>query len=306
MDRSANLMHKFNTMPHKDTTDPSTYRMMVPVFTDPDHASGLKRAEEIHLRLVGFYHSVVGEGWSSGGREESDCFNHIHLVCRGKALIRHQGQDFHLRCGSAYLLTGNTPVIRVAASQYECYVLKFSCESLRGPDLLLDWAERRPLCLGSWDRKRWESRWKGRRFQASSNVYLALRGQIALWLADGIPELDKIIAQFHRKFSRYGRVLDLVESRLGADLRIHELAKTHGTSLHAFSMAFARDTGVSPKTYLNRRLNQEACHLIAGTDRPIKEIATQLRFADEYYFSRFFYKMNGMRPGKYRHAFFRS
>ncbi|MCX6972432.1 MAG: helix-turn-helix domain-containing protein [Verrucomicrobia bacterium] len=71
-------------------------------------------------------------------------------------------------------------------------------------------------------------------------------------------------------------------------------------------MSFARDTGFSPKSYLNRRLNQEACHYMSGTDLPIKEVARKFRFADEYYFSRFFYKMNGMRPGKYRQTFFHS
>jgi AraC-like DNA-binding protein len=71
-------------------------------------------------------------------------------------------------------------------------------------------------------------------------------------------------------------------------------------SVSSFSMAFTRNIGMSPKTWLNRRLNQEAIRLLTQTDISAKEIARRLNFADEYYFSRFFKRMNGVSPRPFR------
>ena len=292
------FMHIFNVMRYKDTTDPSTYRQLKPLLTDEALNTALEHAGQIRFRIAGVYHSRVGPDWSSAGREESDYFHYIHLAFGGRAQIRHRGADFELLAGSAYFLTGNTPVERVTACDYESYVLKFGCESPHGADLLLDWPGRGPRQLGVWNRECWETMW--RQQPGSLGACLALHGQLALWLAAAFPELDKIYSHHLRMFARYGKVLELLESRLSADLRISELAAAYGASLHAFSIAFTRDTGMSPKSYLNRRLNQEACRLLAGTDLPLKETAGRLGFADEYYFSRFFLKMNGVRPGRYR------
>lgn len=203
--------------------------------------------------------------------------------------------------GFAYWLTGNTPVVRDAPDRYEAYLLKFRCESAEGADLLLDWPGRKPVRLGPWECERWEEIW--RQPVCTTNACLALQGQLRSWLAEAFPDLDRIIDHHYQIFARFDRALSLLERRLGADLRVQELAAAHGTSLHAFSMAFERGIGISPKAYLNRRLNQEACALLLNPDWRIKEVAVKLSFADEFYFSRFFSKMNGMSPRKYRQQF---
>jgi AraC-like DNA-binding protein len=90
---------------------------------------------------------------------------------------------------------------------------------------------------------------------------------------------------------------------LGADLRLAKLAEIHGTSQGAFSNAFTRGTGISPKDYITRRLNQEALQWVMNSELRIKEIAEKLRFGDEFYFSRFFQKLNGKSPSRYRKDF---
>lgn len=285
-------------MRYHDTTDPTTYRALAPLVTKLTCATQLERAAHLRFNIVGLYHSTVGPTWSSHGQEQSDFFHYVHFACGGRARIFHRGQPLELLPGFAYWMAGNTPVVRDAASRYEHYVLKFRCELIPGADLLLDWPERKPVRLGPWSRDQWEDEWLQSKF--TTNVILALHGQLRLWLAEAFPDLDRIIDYHYETFARFERALDLLEQRLGADLRIQELARAHGTSLHAFSMAFERSIGLSPKAYLNRRLNQEACALLFNTDWRIKEIARKLSFADEFYFSRFFSKMNGISPRRYR------
>ena len=80
----------------------------------------------------------------------------------------------------------------------------------------------------------------------------------------------------------------------------------HERVIHAlFSTAFSRSTGISPKDYLTRRLNQEALRWVINSDLKMKEIADKLRFSDEYYFSRFFKKLNGCSPVAYRRRWLR-
>jgi len=105
-------------------------------------------------------------------------------------------------------------------------------------------------------------------------------------------------------FARYARVLEFSESRLDANLRVTDLAAAHDTSLQTFSTAFSRDLRLSPKEYSNRRLNQKACELIINTEKTVIEVARNLSFEEARYFCRFFSKMNGVPPSKYRQTFY--
>ena len=129
--------------------------------------------------------------------------------------------------------------------------------------------------------------------------------RIVDWIAGAVPNLNEVILQHIQTHSQFNTVFDLIERKLAPNLRIEELARAYGTTLHAFSMAFARNTGMSPKAYVKRRLNQEAMQLLLNSDLKIKDVASRLRFGDEFHFSRFFRTANGLAPLRYRKAFAR-
>jgi len=85
-----------------------------------------------------------------------------------------------------------------------------------------------------------------------------------------------------------------------------ERSRAYGATLHAFSMAFARNTGMSPKAYLKRRISQEAIQRLLTPDLKFTYVASQLRFFGEFHFSRFFRHANGLAPVQYRRAFAKS
>jgi AraC family transcriptional activator of pobA len=51
---------------------------------------------------------------------------------------------------------------------------------------------------------------------------------------------------------------------------------------------------------VNRCLNEAIIRQLINTGNPLKQIAAELGFADEQYFNRFFTKMNGVPPARYR------
>lgn len=63
---------------------------------------------------------------------------------------------------------------------------------------------------------------------------------------------------------------------------------------------FQRDFGSTPYHYLLQRKIETAEMLLKNTTKPIKVIAAELGFQDEYYFSNIFKKKNGNSPGHYR------
>ncbi len=273
------------------------------LFSESDLPMKLQIMENFRIQLIGLYFSKGGAEWSSHGQSESDFLHHIDLTLSGHRQVVHQGRVIELEPGWAWYLPGCTPVERRCIDAFAVYFLKFRCQWLPGVDPLLDWPERRPIRLGRWNEKMLLKDWQfGHGHDLKS--LLLLQSQIQSWLARSLPDLDKIIINHIQTHGRFKPVFDLIEERLGADLRIEALAATLRLPVSAFSMAFARSTGLSPKAYLNRRLNQEAIKLLIRSDVLIKEVADELCFADEYYFSRFFKKLNGVSPADYRKKMF--
>jgi AraC-like DNA-binding protein len=207
-----------------------------------------------------------------------------------------------LKPGHAYFTPGNTPLERRFLKPTQVLFLRFRCEWLPGVDPLLDWPERKPIDIGSVDVAAWR-KWLAPGWKNSANHLLHLQGQLECWMAAALPDLSGLVGRHLETHTRFRNVFARLEEGLGADLRIADLATAYGTGLHAFSSSFSSTLGIGPKEYLNRRLNQEAIELIINTDLKMKEIAARLRFTSEYYFNRFFKKLNGVPPLRYRQNF---
>lgn len=282
----------------RDTTNPRAHATAVPIFTEESHRALLQTSSDIRFCLLGLFHANVGPEWSSAGREETDYVHHIAFVVKGEAEVVHRGFPLELRPGFAYWLHGNTPVERRCHKHLEHYFLKFHCEWFQGIDALLDWPDRRPFCLGRWNVAESSAGWMNQK--PTLSALLAIQGQLRIWVAKHFPTLDETISTRHQAAVRFGRVLRALEDQCDAGIRVRDLAKMDGSSPEAFSIAFSRALGMSPKNYLNRKLNQNACRLIKDTDLSVKAIASELHFSDEYYFTRFFTKMNGVPPCVFR------
>jgi AraC-like DNA-binding protein len=286
-----------------ERADPCAQLGCQTVFSGVESEQKLKMAERFGIQIIGFYRAEVGAAWSSGGRLEGDYLHHIDLVCTGRRQVVHEGNVLELAPGQAWFLPGCTPVERRCNECCQIYFVKFRCEWLPGVDPLLDWLERRPLCLGPWDEGLFRELVRLGTAPDLKHLLL-LQAQITRWLAEALPDLERIISDHIRSHSRFERVFELMQARLGADLRVCDLAAAMNLPISAFSMAFNRNVGMSPKAWLSRCLNQEAIRLLIQSDAPTKNVAQQLRFSDEYHFSRFFKRLNGLAPTPYRQQFF--
>jgi AraC-like DNA-binding protein len=81
-----------------------------------------------------------------------------------------------------------------------------------------------------------------------------------------------------------------------------ELAEMTGLSQSRFLTLFHELTGDSPTKFIERKRYLEACELLLTTSQSISEIASNLRYADAFHFSRKFKQNAGMSPRAFRLA----
>ena len=93
---------------------------------------------------------------------------------------------------------------------------------------------------------------------------------------------------------------DLLEKHYKTKRSIAFYAAEFSLSTDAFSKKVKKQFSKSPSQLINERVILEAKKLLHLTYKSIKEIAQELNFEDEFYFSRYFKKNVGVSPSSYR------
>lgn len=91
-----------------------------------------------------------------------------------------------------------------------------------------------------------------------------------------------------------------MHDHLTENINLQELAAHCGYSVSHFSAIFRKKTTRSPIEYFLDLKMQNACQQLDFTNKRIKEIASDLAFEDQFYFSRLFKKIIGISPVDYR------
>jgi AraC-like DNA-binding protein len=100
--------------------------------------------------------------------------------------------------------------------------------------------------------------------------------------------------------NRYQKLYAYIEKNLSAKLAVKDVCSDLGLSYETLRRQFRIDSGVTLHQYITDRLIQRAALSLLLTDRTIQEIANDLGFSDEFYFSRFFKQKMEYSPREYR------
>ena len=96
------------------------------------------------------------------------------------------------------------------------------------------------------------------------------------------------------------RLCNLLVSAPGNGKTFARIAREQGSSAGHLRMLFKQATGKTPTAARNDERRRRAESLLTHSDLNISEIASRLGFESIYAFSRFFKKVNGISPLKYR------
>ena len=84
--------------------------------------------------------------------------------------------------------------------------------------------------------------------------------------------------------------------RFSLDALCKYISRSESQTIKLFKKAY----GITPYAYFLDRKIKLAKDMLVNTNLPIKQIASNLCFADEYYFSNVFKQKTGVSPGRYR------
>ncbi len=96
------------------------------------------------------------------------------------------------------------------------------------------------------------------------------------------------------------RVLNAVDSKPHHDWRVKELASVAGVSYSGLRTLFQEVMRENLHSYVQRRRLEHAQLLLLDPGLSVKQVAEQMDFSSEFYFSHFFKKLKGMSPRDYR------
>ncbi len=96
------------------------------------------------------------------------------------------------------------------------------------------------------------------------------------------------------------RVLNAVDSKPLYDWRVKELARIAGISYSGLHTLFFAVLHENLHSFVQRRRLEQAQMLLSDPGLTIKQVAEQMNFSSEFYFSHFFKKLKGVSPRDYR------
>lgn len=125
---------------------------------------------------------------------------------------------------------------------------------------------------------------------------------IMLWRVSDLVPLDSQPAPR----TIVGNFLQLVDMQMRNHWSVGDYARYLGVSTDRLNSAVQRATGRAPLTLIHARLMTEARQMLESSGMQISEIAVFLGFEDPAYFSRFFKRLSGKSPRRYRADFTQS
>lgn len=94
--------------------------------------------------------------------------------------------------------------------------------------------------------------------------------------------------------------VDYIESHLGEDLSLENLAAASAMSPFRFARAFKKSTGRAPRQYVITRRIELARELLRSPRREIAEVANRVGFATQSHFTAVFHRYCGITPKRFR------
>jgi AraC-like DNA-binding protein len=224
-------------------------------------------------------------------------FNRIYIVQKGEVILKSPQYEWKLLPGRVYLIPLNANFSCQYVKGLVKTYLHFRLEFFPGQDIFENATECYELASYSQINLKKLVHYFD---QDSAIAFVHTKSILMSWLSQ-LMLTEKIGIDYEQKhYQKYHLVFDSINTNLSANHSIANLAKKMHMSQSNFAKCFRRDTGFSPKAYLNKRLIEEAQHLLISSTQSIASIAFRLKFEDEHYFSRFFKKHTGFSPSNYR------
>lgn len=246
---------------------------------------------------------ILEHGFYKGGIEWryfnlSSPFNRLYFMIDGEGRVETKDGTVKLLPGRMYIIPPNVRFNIVCDNYIEKFYLHFSAELFSGNDVFdgVGHCVWRPM-EDAWLRTLIANA------KSSSPADIAKsKSMIFSVVADFMKQLSLGFDQEFAINHKYGLVHEFIRNNLSASITSKNVAEALNLSYSSLIKRYRKDTGMTLNAYIKNALLKKAIEKLLFTDMSIKEIAYELRFTDEFYFSRFFKKQTGQSPKEYKMA----
>ncbi|MFA6948733.1 MAG: AraC family transcriptional regulator [Eubacteriales bacterium] len=207
---------------------------------------------------------------------------------------------FRLTAGSVYIIPCGNVYNLYTDNGFSKYFLHFNLIMNDGCDLFCG---VRSILKQPFDAARWQSVFSDgtdEMFSVMKAKSLAYESVVSILENEGAELLHDRLYSISHYPPEVLAAASYIRSALSARITVNDIAHECGISGQILSRQFKKHLGVSPKKYVSDKLWENAGELLLSTDMTVKEIACELKFNDQYTFSKFFKAHCGHSPSEYK------
>ena len=256
----------------------------------------VQMANVMELELLESGVSKLDRQWHS--EEVCSPYSRIYYVISGEGTIRipaGEGELRRLRPGYMYLIPNGLYYDYFCEDALEKVHFHVNMRMQDGFDLFCGCKDCYERYVGA------DKVLEVRRMLTSVNPvdYAALKGELYLASAAVAREAG-LEEKMNRNYSELIAALFALLPGLPLSVSIRQLADRLNVSESTLSKRFRRETGTSIGDYRRNLVLARARQLLASGKQSIGEIAEEMGFCDQFYFSRYFKENQGETPSAYR------
>jgi AraC-like DNA-binding protein len=249
---------------------------------------------KVQFKILEHGYLKAGSDWKF--MQLSSPFNRLYFVLKGTAGIHCGSEHIRLEPGKMYLIPLNNTCDYICSNILNKFYIHFRLEFIPGHDLFEGYKPCEGLPFEEYlVRELIDS---GR--QGDINGLLNCKGILLSCISRFIQENSEHLQEQIKLSSKYEKLYGYIMNNCNAELRVTEIARYMNLPLVNLSKNFKNDMGTTLKKFLDGKIIQKAEEMLLVTDKAVKEIAFELKFSDEFHFSRFFKRYTGLSPSLYR------
>lgn len=255
---------------------------------------------DMHIRVVGAQRTVLPEKYWERPLE-CDPFARFYVVNAGTGMTRVEGTLKRFTPDGIYIIPSHTEFQHVDSPGMDHYWIHFQALLPSGLSLFevldSDWEIPCGAIPDSAEK--------------ADRIVRLYNGSSFLDIIEARSILAEMVCQFLRAsktawktkpkdIQRFEPVLRYIEEHLTTQLTVDDLAGICHLQPQYFSEVFSRSFGQPPLRFVNQKRMERAQFFLVNSTISVKEIAHDLGYEDECYFSRMFKRLVGMNPTEYR------
>ena len=126
-------------------------------------------------------------------------------------------------------------------------------------------------------------------------VAATLLRQLLIWVSQNNIKQSKN----HAISLKIDRIIEYMRQNINSKVTLEELSGIAGLSIFYLSRTFKEATGYPIITYFNKMKIEKAKELLIEGNKKVKEVAYELGYTNEFYFSRIFKRIEGLSPKEF-------